>query len=131
MTRPNVKYTQAQDPAKPDVDITKLDWTKMSATQVSSLIDVIVQGLDPHDVTGIHRNADSNQRTDAMHHTLGGRTTQASPGDHIHDGGTSAQLLTATISGVITASPTAASVGAVVKQILTALAPLGITDATT
>jgi hypothetical protein len=45
------------------------------------------------EVTRFHINADTDVRDEAVHHTLGPNPGQASPGDHIHDGGTSPYLL--------------------------------------
>lgn len=44
-------------------------------------------------VGDFHTNADTDVQTTSKHHTLGSQPAQASPGDHTHDGGTSAQLL--------------------------------------
>lgn len=52
------------------------------------------------EVDDFHTNADTDQRSESMHHTLGPSPTQASPGNHSHDGGTSSPLWEAqTISG--------------------------------
>ena len=40
-----------------------------------------------------HKNADTDGKPTAGHHTLGPGPFQASPGNHTHDGGTSAELL--------------------------------------
>jgi len=39
-----------------------------------------------------HKNSDRDSSPWAIHHTLGPRRNQASPGDHTHDGGTSLEL---------------------------------------
>ena len=55
---------------------------------------------DARKVEEFHANADTDTRVESLHHTLGPSPSQAAPGDHIHDGGTSAQLLVgSTISG--------------------------------
>ena len=43
----------------------------------------------PTTVEEIHKNSDKDSSQLSQHHTLGPRHNQASPGDHIHDGGTS------------------------------------------
>ncbi len=51
-------------------------------------------------VNDFHENSDLDSRAEAQHHTLGPNPTQASPGNHRHDGGDSALLLEGqTISG--------------------------------
>ena len=44
-------------------------------------------------VDDFHTNSDVDSRPEAQHHTLGPQPTQASPGDHTHDGGDSRLLL--------------------------------------
>lgn len=44
-------------------------------------------------VDDFHTNSDVNSRAEAQHHTLGPQPTQASPGDHTHDGGDSRLIL--------------------------------------
>jgi len=44
-------------------------------------------------VNDFHTNSDVDSRAEAQHHTLGAQPTQASPGDHTHNGGSSALLL--------------------------------------
>lgn len=44
-------------------------------------------------VEQFHKNADTDTRRESIHHTLGPTGTQASPGDHDHNGGTSRKLL--------------------------------------
>lgn len=44
-------------------------------------------------VDDFHENSDLDARAEAQHHTLGPGPTQASPGNHTHDGGDSALLL--------------------------------------
>lgn len=55
---------------------------------------------DAQVVDDFHTNSDVDSRNEAQHHTLGPLPTQASPGDHTHDGGNSALILQGeTISG--------------------------------
>jgi hypothetical protein len=44
-------------------------------------------------VNDFHTNSDVDSRPEAQHHTLGAQPNQASPGDHVHDGGSSPLLL--------------------------------------
>lgn len=44
-------------------------------------------------VEDFHTNSDSDARPESQHHTLGPSPSQASPGDHTHDGGDSALIL--------------------------------------
>lgn len=48
---------------------------------LSSLLE-----LSSEDVEKLHKNADTDVRKEAIHHTLGRRPSQASPGNHVHDG---------------------------------------------
>ena len=58
------------------------------------------QSLSAEDLEKLHLNADTDVRAESLHHTLGASSSQASPGDHTHDGGTSSPLLVGlTISG--------------------------------
>lgn len=61
-----------------------------------------VEGKVPSskDVSKFHTNADTDGDEGSIHHTLGPRRGQASPGDHDHRGGNSVLLLDGvTISG--------------------------------
>lgn len=40
----------------------------------------------PEEVRAFHTRSDSDSAVTAQHHTLGTKRTQASPGDHIHNG---------------------------------------------
>lgn len=52
------------------------------------------------EVDQLHTNADTDIRPESLHHTVGPGNTQASPGNHNHDGGTSPLILSGfTISG--------------------------------
>lgn len=42
--------------------------------------------LSAEDVEKLHKNADTDVRKESIHHTLGRRPSQASPGNHVHDG---------------------------------------------
>ena len=77
-------------------------------------------------VEAFHKNADTDVRRESIHHTLGPQAAQASPGDHMHDGGTSRALLEGIIltgnkQNPITMWP----------SILNALEKLGAEDQTT
>jgi hypothetical protein len=45
------------------------------------------------EVDVFHTNSDLNIRAESLHHSLGTLATQASPGNHNHDGGNSVALL--------------------------------------
>lgn len=95
------------------------------------LTDYIAQGPPSAIVNQLHRNSDKDAQTQAIHHTLGAKRSQASPGDHTHDGGDSIGLADGVVlSGALTLSPTTASVAGVVKQIAQWLTTLGASDAT-
>ncbi len=77
-------------------------------------------------VAQFHKNSDTDTRMEALHHTLGSSPTQASPGDHTHDGGSSPQIL----SGYnLTGSKSSPST--VLPSIIACLTRLGATDNTT
>lgn len=42
--------------------------------------------LSAQEVEKLHQNDDVDVRRESHHHTLGRRSTQASPGNHVHDG---------------------------------------------
>lgn len=70
-------------------------------------------------------NADTDVRPDSLHHTLGSRESQASPGNHGHDGGDSILLLEGfTITG-------SHSAGTSLNSIVACLVRLGATDQST
>lgn len=81
--------------------------------------------VDAKDVERFHNKADTDASATAIHHTLGTKNGQASPGDHMHDGGSSKKLLTGT---TITGSRGG---NAAVASIISALVKLGATDNTT
>lgn len=107
----------------------KFKVSDLSGDDIATLIDLINVHITTHQVTELHRKSDTNLRPDSIHHTLGGRAVQGSPGDHTHDGGTSAQLVATTISGSKTTS--LATLAAVVGSLIDSLAAIGITNATT
>jgi hypothetical protein len=76
-------------------------------------------------VDDFHTNADTDSRTQSLHHTLGAAPTQAAPGDHTHDGGTSPLLLT----GITLSGSRGGNVAMI--SIISALVRLGATDSTT
>ena len=77
------------------------------------------------EVDDFHTNADTDQRSESLHHTLGPGPSQASPGNHTHDGGTSSPLWEGgTISGSRGGNVALASVIALLVQ-------KGAIDATT
>lgn len=47
---------------------------------------------DASQVDDFHAQSDLNTRSESQHHTLGPSQTQAAPGNHNHDGGTSIPL---------------------------------------
>lgn len=77
------------------------------------------------EVEDFHTNADVDTRVESIHHTLGAAPTQASPGNHIHDGGTSPLLLTGfTLTG-------SRGGNTALVSIIACLVRLGATDSTT
>ena len=52
----------------------------------------MAQILTADEVNQLHFNSDKDSSALAQHHTLGLRATQASPGNHKHDGKDSVQL---------------------------------------
>jgi hypothetical protein len=90
---------------------------------------------DPKEVNDFHEGSDVDRSTRAQHHTLGSLGSQASPGDHSHDGGSSKvldvndlppPLSGTTISGAKTGNPAPA-----LASVIAALVKLGAKDATT
>lgn len=79
------------------------------------------------EVTQLHENSDKDGSTKAIHHTLGSGSNQASPGNHIHDGGSSP--IVTPLDG-ITLTGSRAS-GAALVNIIEALKVLGAIDGTT
>lgn len=82
--------------------------------------------LSAEQVEKLHLHADTDVRRESAHHTLGPRTTQASPGDHKHDGSDSSLLLEgATIVG------SRSNPGSILPSIISALVRLGAVDQST
>lgn len=80
---------------------------------------------DAAKVDDFHTNSDLDTRPESQHHTLGPSPTQAAPGDHTHDGGSSSLLLSGqTISGSRTSDAYRLSINAI-------LVKLGATDSST
>lgn len=76
-------------------------------------------------VDDFHTNSDLDTRPESQHHTLGPGDSQASPGNHQHDGGTSPLLLTGfTISG-------SRGGNTALPSLIACLVRLGATDSTT
>lgn len=76
------------------------------------------------EVEDFHTNADVDTRIESIHHTLGPGASQASPGNHVHDGGTSPLLLTGfTLTG-------SRGGNTALVSIIACLVRLGATDST-
>jgi hypothetical protein len=76
-------------------------------------------------VDDFHENSDLNARAESQHHTLGPGPTQASPGNHKHDGGDSTLLLEGeTITGSRASDAWRLSVNAILVR-------LGASDSST
>jgi hypothetical protein len=81
--------------------------------------------LSAEDVERLHRNADTDTRKESLHHTLGPRGNQASPGDHDHKGGNSNLLFAGmTITGD-------RSDGTALLSVIQILTQFGATDSST
>ena len=77
-------------------------------------------------VASFHKNAAIDSRAEDIHHTVGPEPSQASPGNHTHNGSDGALLLEAyTITGS-KANPTT-----VLPSVIAALVRLGAKDSTT
>jgi hypothetical protein len=55
--------------------------------------------IDASGVNSFHLNSDVDKSVNSQHHTLGVSPTQASPGDHVHDGRTSKRISFSDIEG--------------------------------
>lgn len=77
-------------------------------------------------VNKFHEKADKDASQEALHHSLGGAHNQAAAGDHTHDGGNSALLLTN-----ITFTGSRTTVANIIPQLIAAFVQLGATDSTT
>lgn len=82
--------------------------------------------LTSDEVDRLHRNADTDVRRESIHHTLGGRSTQAAAGDHKHNGSDSELLLTG-----LSITGSRASSTAITPSIIACLVRLGATDSST
>lgn len=80
------------------------------------------------EVDQFHRNADTDKRAESIHHTLGRGKDQGSPGDHVHDGGTSQALVSGVIFDENVADPGGKT--SILKKVITALTKLGAIDNT-
>ena len=85
-----------------------------------------LKSADARTVLAFHRQSDLDSKPEAQHHSLGKGRNQASEGGHVHDGTTSAALLSASISG-----SRANNMASIMDQLLTELSKIGITNATT
>ena len=81
----------------------------------------------PKQVNDFYHNSDLNRSTTAQHHSLGTDRNQAASGSHNHRDGNGQPLLD---DFTFTGSRSTNTVS-VLAQVLTALAALGATDATT
>lgn len=77
------------------------------------------------EVDVFHTLADTDIRPESIHHTLGASNGQASPGDHMHDGGSSPLLF----NGEVISGDTQGNVA--LKMAIALLVRLGATDETT
>lgn len=77
-------------------------------------------------VEKFHRHSDADVKDTSVHHTLGPTATQASPGDHKHDGSSSVLLLDGYILTGSKATPTT-----MWPSIIQCLVALGADDNTT
>lgn len=80
---------------------------------------------EPKVVEKFHERADTDASQTAIHHTLGAKNGQASPGDHTHNGKNSKKILEGTSIIGSRAS------GAALVSVIDALQKLGATDNTT
>lgn len=77
-------------------------------------------------VAKFHEKADKDASPKALHHTLGPGTNQAAAGNHTHDGGNSAQLLSS-----FSFTGSRATFSSIELQMMNALVSLGVVDNTT
>lgn len=81
-------------------------------------------GFPPEDVKEFHSRSDKDSGITALHHTLGAKRGQASPGDHIHDGKGCRKIaegLNLTLTGKLTPG-TAIEVDTVLDSLIAILA---------
>jgi hypothetical protein len=88
-------------------------------------IDKTSAVADAQTVNKFHEKADTDSSQEALHHTLGPKHDQSSPGDHTHNGKNSRKILAGT---TLTGSKGG---NAAVASIVAALVKLGATDTTT
>lgn len=81
--------------------------------------------VPPEVVKAFHKRSDVDSSAQAIHHTLGQKSGQASPGDHNHDGANARRILKGT-----TITGSRAGGGALIS-VIDALEKLGATDSTT
>lgn len=86
-----------------------------------------IKELSDREVAEMHRNDDYNSRPESHHHSLGTGRTNASPGNHIHDGLTSFTLL----DSVTFTGSRSTNTAIILEQVLQALVLIGATDSTT
>jgi hypothetical protein len=79
----------------------------------------------PADVKEFHSKADTDSSALALHHTLGPKKDQASPGNHTHNGDTSRLIL----EGVVISGAKGGNTA--LASVINALKLLGATDSTT
>lgn len=94
--------------------------------EVVRLIKTALEEASAKTVADLHRRSDKDHRTEALHHSLGMRDTQASPGNHNHDGGNSVPLL----NDVFVGSRTAYN-ATLFNSVMDSLVKLGATNNTT
>ncbi len=76
-------------------------------------------------VEEFHTNSDLDVRPESLHHTLGSGPSQASPGNHVHNGSDAPLLL---VGVTLTGSRGAATA---MPSLISALVKLGAVDSTT
>lgn len=81
---------------------------------------------DAQTVADYHRNADTDQRVESIHHTLGNTRLQAAFGDHDHKDGYGTPLL----DGVSFTGSRSLNTASILGQVLDALETLGASDNT-
>lgn len=128
------KNSHILEPAK--FDVNKFRRTSTTTTTEASTPDQFGQqynsdydrskwsDITPADSRRQHARADTDMSPRSAHHTLGIKHSQASPGDHIHDGTTSKKIgpLQMTSGGTtqavwtIPASPTVADIVNLIKR---------------
>ena len=75
----------------------------------------------PRDVSMFHTRSDVDSAITSQHHTLGIKHTQASPGDHVHDGRSSRKVgtgMSLTISGAKGGNAALTSLIAMLKNVI-------------